>query len=312
MRFVVAVLLTAIWTFSYRAVAQEASRRPAKPVIMASSRVALHRCTCPAGCWVAETANFRVRWDTAEPDDLRKLAASCEKLVSELKASWTAQRESAAWLPQCEVVVHRGLSEYVAALGPGCEQTSGCTTIRIDQGHVVLRQIDLRADALDWRSESLPHELTHVVLADQFTTRRIPPWADEGIAMLAESRQKRSRRLTALRDVVSSGTTYELRDLLGVETSPQPALQTAFYGQSLLLVSLLMEWGTRQQLVQFVEASQSQGPDAALAAVYKDRPLARLERELSQALQGDRLLEVAQQPATSAAILGMPSAAALK
>jgi hypothetical protein len=311
MRFVVAVLLTAIWTFSYRAVAQEASRRSPKPA-MASPAVVLHRCACPSDCWVAQTANFRVRWDGAEPGELRTLAASCEKLVSELKASWTAHRDSAAWLPQCEVVVHRGLSEYVAALGPGCEQTSGCTTIRIDQGHVVLRQIDLRADALDWWSESLPHELTHVVLADRFSARRIPPWADEGIAMLAESRRKRSRRLTALRDVVSGGMTYELGDLLNVATSPPPALQTAFYGQSLLLVSLLMEWGTRQQLLQFVEASQSQGPDAALAAVYKDRPLGRLERELSQALSGDRLLQVAQQPAASAAILGMQSTAALK
>ncbi len=171
-------------------------------------------------------------------------------------------------------------------MGPQSAQTSGCATIRIDQGRVVLRRIDLCAESLDWRTESLPHELTHVVLADRFSTRRISPWADEGIAMLAETPQKRDRRFTALRNSVTSGTTYTVHDLMDVRSFPEPALRDAFYGQSVTLVTVLMQWGTRKQLLDFVEASQTQGQEAALSAVYGNRSLAELERQLAESVAG--------------------------
>jgi hypothetical protein len=38
---------------------------------------------------------------------------------------------------------------------------------------------------------------------------------------------------------------------------------------------------TRKQLLDFVEASQTQGHDAALMALYGGRSLAELERELA-------------------------------
>ena len=88
--------------------------------------------------------------------------------------------------------------------------------------------------------------------------------------------------------------TYRVRDLLAVQTSPEPALRNAFYGQSMALVSLLLEWGTRQQLLQFVEASQSQGADASLAAVYGNRQVAELERQLGQSLSSDHFIRLAK------------------
>lgn len=132
----------------------------------------------------------------------------------------------------------------------------------------------------------------HVVLADRFSSRRIAPWADEGIAILSETLSKRKRRLAALRGAVASGATYTVRDLMNVRTFPEPALRAAFYGQSAALVSLLLEWGTRQQLLEFVEASQSQGLDAALA-VYGNRPPAELERQLADSLATDRFIHLA-------------------
>jgi hypothetical protein len=247
---------------------------------------------------MAQTANFRIRWCAADNEQLCELARSCEQLVAGLKTAWLATGRPSPWTPQCEIVVHADVADYVATLGQGSQQTSGCATIRLDQGHVVIRRIDLRADAADWRTESLPHELTHVVLADRFTTRRISPWADEGIAMLAETAQKRNRRLSALREVVAGGMTYTLRDLLDVQTNPAPALRTAFYGQSVALVDLLLEWGSRQQLLQFVEASQSQGVDAALAAVYRNRPAAELERQLAECMASGQAMQLANHSPT--------------
>jgi hypothetical protein len=302
MRIVLAVLLTAAWTFSRPVAAGEPMPRSEKPTPGDSPGVTLCRSSCPCGrCWVAETTNFRIQWCTSD-NELRALADTCERLVAGSKASWLGRGSAPRWVPQCEIVVHRDLRDYVAYMGPASQQTSGCATIRIDQGRVVMRRIDLCADALDWRTESLPHELTHIVLADRFATRRVSPWADEGIAMLAESTEKRDRRLDALRRVAGTGATYTLRDLMGVQTNPEPALRTAFYGQSVALVSLLLEWGTRKQLLEFAEASQSQGTDAALAAVYGNRPVAELERQLADSLSTDRFRHVPRQSATPAAL----------
>jgi hypothetical protein len=312
MRLVVVGLLTAVWTFPRLAAAQAPSCISKTPAVNDAIHVTLHPSACPSGrVWTAETANFRIQWQTSDTE-LRALAETCERMLARSKAAWLGTEQASPWLPQCEIVVHRDLSEYVASVGPGGQQTSGCATIRIDQARVVVRRVDLCADALDWRTESLPHELTHVVLADRFTTRRIAPWADEGIAMLSESPEKRTRRLTALRRAAATGATYTVRGLMGVQTCPEPAMRTAFYGQSVALVSLLLEWGTRKQLLEFAEASQSQGPDAALAAVYGNRPVTELEQQLAGSLSTDRFMHLAGQSATPAALQLRAGGAALK
>lgn len=105
--------------------------------------------------------------------------------------------------------------------------------------------------------------------------------------MLAETSGKRDRRFSALRTSVTSGTTYTVHDLMDVRSFPEPAFRDAFYGQSVTLVTVLMQWGTRKLLLDFVEASQTQGQEAALSAVYGNRSLAELERQLAQSVAGE-------------------------
>jgi hypothetical protein len=271
----------------------------AKPSSVAS--VVLRRSSCSCGnCCMAETTNFRIYWCTSE-QNVRELAETCERLVARSKECWLGKRDSADWTPQCDIVVHSHTDAYVAAMGPGSQQTSGCATLRLEQGRVVIRRIDLRADAPDWRSESLPHELIHIVLADRFCTRRIPPWADEGIAMLSESPEKLKRRLRLSREVAANGTTYTARDLMNVRSSPEPALRAAFYGQSFALVSFLLERGTRRQLLDFVEGSQLNGTDAALRQVYGSHRSTELEQAFQDYLLTDRAINWARQPMAFAA-----------
>jgi hypothetical protein len=159
----------------------------------------------------------------------------------------------------------------------------------------VLRRIDLRADGVDWNTEALPHELTHVVLADRFCKIQIPPWADEGIALLAESPERMKQRLGELRRVAGSGFLYGAGDLVRIKTSPQPEFRPLFYGQSLALVSLLLDCGSREQLLQFVEVSQTKGFDGALREVYGGRRLAEFERKFNEYVMTDRPLAWARQ-----------------
>lgn len=267
--------------------------RAADTTAAESSTVTLRRSACQCcQCYVAETPNFRVHCCTS-PDRLRELAESCERLKARCQTMWLGET-STSWQPRCEVVVHSTVGVYCRTLGPGSERTSGCSTVRLDKGRVAERRIDLRSDAEGWLSESLPHELTHVVLADRFTERRIPAWADEGIAMLAESPDKLQRRLNELRGVVAAGRTLGLRQLVSLENGPTSESRAAFYGQSVTLAGLLLERGTPQQLIQFVEAGQRDGHDTALRDVYGVESWSTLESEWRSFAASQRLRKLAQ------------------
>lgn len=288
MRLVAAVLLATLGTISPIFTFAGDGNPPSSQSKSTATETAvtLYRSCPPNDGWVARTANFRIQWYTSEPN-LRQLAERCEKLAKAAKLAWLGEAHAQAWTPACEVVVHARLADYVACLGGGSERTSGCATIRLDEGRVVARRIDLRSDADDWDQESLPHELMHVVLADHFSNERIPPWADEGIAMLAESPEKLKRRLTELRRVASQGTIYSLGDLIGVRSRPQPALRDAFNGQSFAVVNLLLEHGTPRQCLEFVEASRNQDWRTAVHDVYGNR-LGDLEQKMSDSIWTER------------------------
>lgn len=267
--------------------------RAADTTATESSTVTLRRSACQCcQCYVAETPNFRVHCCTT-PERLRELAESCERLKTRCQTMWLSET-STSWQPRCEVVVHATVGAYCRTLGPGSERTSGCSTVRLDKGRVAERRIDLRSDAEGWLSETLPHELTHVVLADRFTERRIPAWADEGIAMLAESPDKLQRRLNELRGVMSAGRTVSLRQLVSLENGPTPESRASFYGQSVTLAGLLLERGTPQQLIQFVEAGQRDGHDKALRDVYGIESWPALESEWRSFAASQRLRKLAQ------------------
>lgn len=221
------------------------------------------------------------------------MAESCERWKDRCQTTWLGEN-STAWSKRCEVVVHSNVGAYSKTLGPGSERTSGCSTIRIEQGQVVERRIDLRSDATDWSSESLPHELTHVVLADRFARNRIPAWADEGIAMLAESPNKLEKRLNELRGIVAAGQTVTLRDLVQFAEGPTPKARAAFYGQSVTLTGLLLERGTPTQFLQFVETGSQAGYDKALRDVYGIESWQTLEGEWRTFVGSQRLRNLAQ------------------
>ena len=285
---------TAIAVFCVLAVCFKAGSLVAEDATAAKSpAIQLRRSACKCcQCYVAETPNFRVHSCTSA-ERLRELAEACERLKDRCQSMWLGEN-SANWQPRCEVVVHATVGAYCRTLGPGSERTSGCATVRLDKGRVAERRIDLRSDAEDWLTESLPHELTHVVLADRFTERRIPAWADEGIAMLAESPDKLQRRLNELRGIMSAGRTVSLRQLVSLENGPTPEARASFYGQSVTLTGVLLERGTPQQLIEFIHSGQRDGYDNALRNVYGVESWSALETDWRSFASSQRLRKLAQ------------------
>jgi hypothetical protein len=227
------------------------------------------------GWLVEETASFRVVCRSKAAEAAR-LPRACEALRRQLQETWLGD-VTADWSPRCEIVVHSTTAGYVKQLGAGSEQSSGCSTIEIEKGRVVRRRIDLRADAEDWMISALPHELTHVILADKFATKQIPRWADEGMAILSEPQARQAMRRSAMQRALAKNPRYGAGELLGLRDYPTGDRRDAFYGQSASLVAYLIERESPARFIEFLQLGQKRGFEAALTEIYQIRSLAELD-----------------------------------
>lgn len=227
--------------------------------------------------FLGESENFRV-WTRISQESSRSVASNCEELRSQVRIRWFGNGSSVNWLPKCELVLHPTALEYQRALGLPGAATSGCSSITLDGGRVVSRRIDLRTDVEDWKTAQLPHEITHIVMADRFSTHRIRCWADEGMAIVAEPAQKRAARYQAYRQSHQRGIEYSLRQLLHAERCAGPEWSDAFYGQSCLLVEMLLSRGTPEQLLDFLDRVVDEGYDRALQSAYRIQGIQGLEQ----------------------------------
>src|SRR5437868_7452220 len=98
------------------------------------------------------------------------------------------------WAPRCGVYLYAGGEAYSRATGERATNAGHAKYVR-EGGTILSRRIHLRVDDVNLLTRVLPHETTHLVLADRFTGRDLPRWADEGMATLAEPREAVERHL---------------------------------------------------------------------------------------------------------------------
>ena len=114
-------------------------------------------------------------------------------------------------------------------------------------------------------SSTLPHEITHVVLADQFADR-IPLWANEGIASLSESPARRAAHDRVLAVARRRGRLYPLHQLVAMRI--YPGNPRVFYAQSMALARDLLARGTPAMLIRFLRLTSRLPFAEALRQVY--------------------------------------------
>jgi hypothetical protein len=239
------------------------------------------------------TANYQIEGDAAQATstsffvrsfhrtlDARQVAEHCERWRSKLQRYWCAE-EREAWTPKCEVVVHAHIASYLAAVGEGGRQTYGSSLLdfgpdKIDR-KVTRRLIDFRGDS-PLGLAALPHEMTHVILADLLGGRQPPRWADEGMAILADSRDKQFLHERDLNQGLASRTAFRVGELLSIGDYPHPSRIPAFYGQSASLTACLAKRDDPAKFVEFLRRALDGGYDQALRDVYHIDNVAQFER----------------------------------
>jgi hypothetical protein len=218
--------------------------------------------------------------------DLEAWGRRCEALRIELRAKWFASETSdAAWTPRCIVVLHDDATSYLRAV-PGGERTVGSSLIEFGHDCVALRRIDVRGDRTDWLTEAMPHELMHVLLADRAIRAPFPRWAEEGLALLADTAAKQAAHDVDFRRALDRRGQFRVVELVSLESYPSASRVATFYGQSASLVRFLAAQGNPTRFVDFVEQTTLVGHDAALRAIYGINGVAALESAWLRSLSG--------------------------
>ncbi len=214
--------------------------------------------------WVAETSNFVIRHHHARTF-IEKAARAAERTREVQVRRWFGAAGD-TWKPRCEIYFYADPEEFSQATGAP-PMAPGLTRIEGEGDRVWGRCIHLHGDPAELLRAVLPHEVTHAVLAGRFGAR-VPRWADEGMAVLSEPRDRVEAHLRFLPRWRQEGRLLPLRRLLDQEDYPDPRSWGSFYAQSVSLVDFLVDAKGATTFADFLRDGLRDGYGSALRRHY--------------------------------------------
>jgi hypothetical protein len=242
----------------------------------------------PQGWHVTETPHFRI-FHNQQRDLVERVAAVAERTRVEMQRKWFGSERS-DWNDKCELVLHASAEEYSKFTGVPTA-SPGHSRIEHDPAtqRVIGRRLDLHVDNPSMLEAVLPHEATHCVLAGQFGPYQVPRWADEGMAVLSEPREKVEQHRRNLLKAAQEGELFNLKELMLLDNYPKSRQVGVFYAQSVSLVEFLVQQRGPQTLAEFVRDGLREGYDAALRKHYGWDFGTLQQQWQAQALSGQRI-----------------------
>jgi hypothetical protein len=228
-----------------------------------------------------QTANFRVIYHESR-QRAEEVARVAETTRSAMIRKWFGE-EPTAWDSKCLIFLYP-TAEFYARQTRQPLDSPGHTSLIAEKERLVERRMYLHCDVADMLTHVLPHETTHAVLMGRFGRHLVPRWADEGIAILSEPREKIERYLKNLPALRSQHDLFSASQLMSLKDYPESRRVTAFYVQSISLVEFLCaQKGGPQAFTRFVRAGLQDGYETALRRTYGIRDFKELEERWSQA-----------------------------
>ena len=117
-----------------------------------------------------------------------------------------------------------------------------------------------------------------MLVADYFAGKQLPRWADEGMAILADSEEKRNFHQRDLTMALRQRSAFHAAELLAGTDYPASTRIPAFYGQSASVVAFLCRRDTPAKFLAFVQLSMKNGHETSIKEVYGLRGHAELEQ----------------------------------
>lgn len=209
----------------------------------------------PGASWRSvTTSSFRVLYLSDEPV-ARQVADAAEKTRTRQQRLWHGGAARAPWSPRCDIYLYPSNRLLVQMSGGDAKSGSAAARpSRLLRGRMLQRRMNLAAD--DWQllDSTLPHEVSHIIVAQLLGDRPVPLWANEGLAMLNETKRSRRRFERVLQRYRVRGQLFPLRTLTSMERYPDAEFNRLYYAQSLGLVRFLLSLGDRSQLLSLLRA----------------------------------------------------------
>lgn len=203
------------------------------------------------------------------PSRAATIREHAEAIRSEAFSQLLGKADPKPWLVRCEIHVHASADSFEQAVGGSPADARGATSLEFSGERVVARRIDVMGDGPAVVPDAIDHELVHVVLADHFVHAAPPRWADEGLALLFDTREKQRGHEADFQDARRRGLVWSAADLLSLEDYPaDSARQKIFYGQSAALVRWLIARRDAATFIRFLDDAVEVGMEVALDRHY--------------------------------------------
>lgn len=235
-----------------------------------------HEAATADGWSQVRSTNFRVLYHSSA-EQAEKVARIAEATRTAMARKWFGDAPP-TWSPACDIYLHATAQDYARESGAPAA-SPGHSTMQAKDERVMLRRIDLHCDYPHMLDAVLPHETTHVVLCGRFGQFAVPRWADEGMAVLTEPRERIDLHLRNLPMHRREGALFPVGQLLRMKDYPQARAVGPFYAQSVSVVEFLTSQpGGPRTFVKFVQDGLAGDYESALRRHYGIQGFDDLER----------------------------------
>ncbi len=227
-------------------------------------------------------------WQAVESSWFRVFHQNNEEIAVQVARQADAAKASASrrwlgttgehWPFRCDIWLYPTGEMYSRATGVA-GNSPGHSTFQAESTRVLGRKIELRMDHPNLLDAVLPHEVTHVVLAGQFGKNFLPRWLDEGMAILAEPRERIRRHTDHIPRYATEGSLLNSGQLITLSDYPDASKVGIFYAQSVSLVEYLCSLKGTQAFTLFVKDAVGGNWEAALKHHYSIDGFAGLDRQ---------------------------------
>jgi hypothetical protein len=241
-------------------------KKPDAPVVVR------HLDNTKDGYKIAETAHFRIMHDQKQNVLVDKVGTLAEIARTSAHRKWFGEVTEDMG-GKCLIYLHANRDQYL-------DQTKMKNTLghmrTLSVSGLLSRTIHLPCKDVNDITDVLPHEVSHSVMALRFQGRA-PRWADEGMAMLAESPASVQDYLGRLKRFKKKDSLFALEVLMQTE-EPDHFSTVEYYAQSTSLVQFLTAEKGPQAFTAFLRTYISKGAEPSLKQHYGIGGFADLEK----------------------------------
>ncbi len=232
--------------------------------------------TSAARRWkVISTTSFRVMYFDAAA--ARRVARKVEQLRAAQLKLWGAAT-TRPWRPRCDVYIYPTNRDLVRMTGGSSKAGSAHSRpSRLSPGRMLQRRINLAATDRGLMGNTLPHEINHLVAAD-LLGGKVPRWANEGMAVLAEQVSRIKYYDAVLRRALAAGRWFPLKRLMAMRRYPRRPHLGLYYAQSASLVLFFVSQKSNATFIRFLRDAAKGGMPSALRRHYGISGYADLQR----------------------------------